>query len=110
MGLMSMSVAFAPDGRTLASASADKSVKLWDVQSRKEVATLTGHGNAVWSVAFAPDGRTLASASGDKSVKLWDVQSRKEAGHAHRACGLMSGQWRSRRTGGRWPVRVGTSR
>src|SRR5262249_18086016 len=65
------SVAFSPDGRTLASASADQTVKLWDVQSRKEIKTLEGHKDYVLSVAFSPDGRTLASASGDRTVRLW---------------------------------------
>jgi WD40 repeat protein len=72
------SVAFSPDGRTLASASDDKTVKLWDVQSRKEIKTLSGHSDSVRFVAFSPDGRTLASASDDKTVKLWDAQSQKE--------------------------------
>jgi len=70
------SVAFSPDGRTLASGSY-KTIKLWDVQSQRQIATLTGHSNSVSSVAFSPDGRTLASGS-NKTIKLWDVQSQRE--------------------------------
>ncbi|HEY2290720.1 MAG TPA: hypothetical protein VGM86_08465 [Thermoanaerobaculia bacterium] len=69
-------VAFSPDGKRLASASADNSVILWDVDSRKKIATLEGHMGSVYSVAFSPDGKRLASASADNSVILWDVNSR----------------------------------
>ncbi|MEG4840174.1 AAA-like domain-containing protein, partial [Microcoleus sp. B9-D4] len=59
------SVAFSPDGLTLASASDDNSIKLWNMETQKPIATLTGHSNSVRSVAFSPDGLTLASASDD---------------------------------------------
>src|SRR5207302_942420 len=70
----------------LASGGPDTTVRLWDVSTGKERATLQGHRGAVSSVVYAPDGKTLASASGDLTawtstpgeVKLWDATTGKE--------------------------------
>jgi WD40 repeat protein len=69
------SVAFSPDGLTLASASNDETIRLWDAATGQPTATLKGHTDWVRAVAFSPDGRTLATASNDETVRLWDATS-----------------------------------
>jgi WD40 repeat protein len=75
------SVAFSPDGATLASASLDQTVILWDVKTGKpRCEPLRGHEDFVSGVAFSPDGATLASASDDQTIVLWDVKAGKPRG------------------------------
>jgi WD40 repeat protein len=74
-------LAFSPDGKTLASADEGGVVKLWDVVAGRERVTLRGHTGAVNALAFGPDGRTLVSGGEDKTVRLWDTAAGRE-----RAC------------------------
>jgi tetratricopeptide (TPR) repeat protein len=66
------SAAFSPDGMRLASASADRTVRIWEVATGKQLAVLKGHEGEVYSVAFSPDGTRVASGSSDRTVRLWD--------------------------------------
>lgn len=64
------SVAYSPDGKTLATGSWDETIKLWNVATGQERATLKKHTHRVVSVAYSPDGKTLASGSHDKTLRL----------------------------------------
>jgi WD40 repeat protein len=68
-------MAFSPDGRRLASASDNKTVRLWDAETGAYQQTLKGHARRVRLVAFSPDGRQLVSASSYMAVRLWDAET-----------------------------------
>jgi WD40 repeat protein/serine/threonine protein kinase len=70
--------AFSPNGRYLA-LSAQRTINLWDIVTRRWLALLNGHTNNIWSVAFSSDSKTLASCSQDGTVKLWNLHALQEA-------------------------------
>jgi WD40 repeat protein len=71
-------VALSPDGKYLATASADSSVGVHEVATGKRRHLLIGHAGPVRYVAFSPDGQALASAGADKTVRLWEMETGKQ--------------------------------
>lgn len=91
------SVAFSPDGETLASASMDGSVRVWNVETGQQRAVLEGYGADIMrrtglpeeysedipSVDFSPDGNTIATGSFDHTIRLWDTNSMQQTAHLY---------------------------
>jgi len=72
------SIAWSPDGSKMATASWDKTAKVWEAGTGGELLTLRGHQGKVWSIAWSPDGSRLATASGDQTVKVWEADTGRE--------------------------------
>jgi WD40 repeat protein len=91
-------VAFSPGGHTLASSTADGTIRLWDVTDpahpRPLGQSLTGSTGPAYSVAFSPDGHTLASSSIDGTIRLWNLNVQYAIGRiCDTAGGLTPRQW-----------------
>ncbi|MEH2024495.1 serine/threonine-protein kinase [Nostoc sp.] len=73
-----LSVAISPDGQTIASSGDDRTIKLWNLATGKQISSLNGHFQQVNVVVISPDGKLLVSASDDNTIKIWNLATRKQ--------------------------------
>lgn len=71
-------VAFCGDGKAVVSASDDSPLRLWEVETGKEIRQFNGHGRAILSLSVSPDGKTIASSGSDDTIRIWDTATGKE--------------------------------
>src|SRR5262249_17995953 len=95
-----LSAAYSPDGKRIATASDDKTARLWDADTGKELLVLRGHQDKVEAASFSPGGRLVVTNSRDRTARLWDAATGKQVatlkGHTHIVDGLVfspDGQW-----------------
>jgi len=69
-----MRTRISPDGKTIATASADKTARLWDTATGQEIMTLRGHEADIYAVAFSPDSRILVTGSADRTARVWRTE------------------------------------
>jgi len=83
-----LSAAFSPDGKRVVTASWDKTARIWDAETGRQVALLEGHAGEVSSATFSPDGKRVVTASWDKTTRIWDAETGRQVvlleGHADR--------------------------
>ncbi len=72
------SAAYSPDGKSIVTASADQTGRIWDAATGQELLQLTGHSGPVLSAAYSPDGKTIVTASWDQTARIWDAANGQE--------------------------------
>ena len=89
-----LSAAFSPHGAHVVTASDDRTARIWDAPTGREITALRGHEEWVWSAAFSPDGARIVTASADRTARIWDAATGREIialrGHKEGVCQVRS--------------------